>query len=131
MKFKPHHIAFTVKNLQQTINWYENNLGFKVLTEYEKKGVKKALLQLDEVLIELFDNGENTKLLPNYRKTVADDLQVIGTKHIGIEVEDLYELVKSLQKKGVEVQEIKPVSFGGICTFITDCNGILIELYQK
>lgn len=60
-----------------------------------------------------------------------DDLHVIGTKHLCIEVDDLDEFIKQLQSKAVEfATKMDTAGFGGRYIFIKDCNGILIELYQ-
>lgn len=131
MKFKPHHVALTVKNTSESIKWYQEKLGCKILHNYKKHGMEITQLQLDEVRIELFDYGKVTKPLPDYRKELMDDLHVIGTKHLCIEVEDLNKMVQSLNEKGVETREIDTAGFGGRYTFFKDCNGILIELYQK
>ncbi len=131
MKFKYHHTALTVNNIEDTIKWYKDNLGFSVTHEYEMYGGKKAILLLDEIRIELFDFGKANKPLPDYRKELMEDLHTIGTKHLSIEVDDLKQTVSSLKNKGVEVRDIAEAGFGGTFTFIKDCNGILIELYQK
>lgn len=131
MKYRPHHVALTVNNMDETVEWYTHNLGFKVTHNYGKYGAKKILLQLDEVRLELFDFGDENKPLPDYRKDLMDDLHVVGTKHLCIEVEDLDMLVVDLNKKGIESRDIDTAGFGGRFTFIKDPNGILIELYQK
>jgi len=117
--------------MEQTVEWYKNNLGFLVTHDYGKYGAKKILLQKDDVRIELFDFGEENKPLPDYRKDLMDDIHVIGTKHLCIEVEDLDALVEDLNKKGVQTRDIDTAGFGGRFTFIKDNNGILIELYQS
>src|SRR5258708_21811692 len=118
MKFKPHHVALTVNNMEETVEWYKNNLGFNVTHDYGKYGAKKILLQLDEVRIELFGFGDENKPLPDYRKDLMDDLHVVGTKHLCIEVEDLDALIEELKQKGIESREIDTAGFGGSFTFI-------------
>lgn len=78
-----------------------------------------------------FDFRESNKPLPGYRKGLMDDLHVIGTKHLCIEIKNLDAFVKELKQKGVEPQKISQAGFGGRFTFIKDNNGILIELYEK
>jgi len=131
MKFKPHHVALTVNNMEETVEWYKNNLGFKVTHDYGKYGAKKILLQLDEVRLELFDFDKENQPLPDYRKDLMEDIHVVGTKHLCIEVEDLDVLVQDLKQKGIETRKIDTAGFGGRFTFIKDNNGILIEFYQK
>ena len=131
MKFKPHHVAITVNNVKETILWYKKNLGFVVTHEYDMYDGLKAILQKDDVRLEFFDFGKMNKPLPAYRKDLMDDLHVIGTKHLCIEVEDLDTLVEDLKQKGIETRKIDTAGFGGRFTFIKDNNGILIEFYQK
>lgn len=131
MKFKPHHIAFTVGNLEESIAWYKEKLGFEIVHKYFKNGWQIALMKLDDVQIELF-GFDKTNPLPEHSKDLMSDLHTVGTKHLCIEVEDLNEIIQDLKAKGVEfVTEIDTASFGGRYTFFKDCNGILIELYQK
>ena len=132
MSFKPHHVAFTVRNTKESTEWYIDKLGFQVIHEYNKHGMEITQLKLDSVRIELFCYGNETKMLPDYRKDLMDDLHVMGTKHLCIEVDNLDESVKELKSKGVEFpREIDTAGFGGRYIFIKDCNGILIELYQN
>lgn len=131
MKFRPHHIALTVKNTEESINWYQNKLGFEVIHKYNKHGMEITQIKLEDVRLELFCYGDETKSLPDYRKELMDDLHVIGTKHLCIEVDDLDEMIKQLEAKIVEFDtKIDTAGFGGRYIFIKDCNGILIELYQ-
>lgn len=131
MNFKPHHIAFTVNNIDESLDWYQSKLGFSLIHKYEKHGMEIALLKLNDTRIELFSYGVNTKPLPDYRKHLMDDLHIVGTKHLCIEVQSLEETIKDLKERRVEfVTEIDTASFGGRYVFFKDCNGILLELYQ-
>lgn len=131
MNFNPHHIAFTVNNLEESIKWYQEKLGFELIHKYEKE-IKFALLRLDQVKIEIFDFGNETSPLPNYRKGLMIDLKTVGTKHLAIEVSELDTFVGELRYKNVEFEnEIDEASFGGRFIFLKDINGILIELYSN
>ncbi len=131
MNFKPHHTAFTVKNMDDSINWYQDKFGFNVVHRYNKHGMEIAILELDMVRLELFCYGETTKPLPDYRKDLMEDLHVIGTKHISIQVDNIDVIVGELKEKGVKfVMDIDTAGFGGRYTFFKDCNGILVELFQ-
>ena len=131
MNFKTHHVALTVNNLEESIKWYREKLGFEVIHRYKKDRMEFVLLKLNEVRIELFNFGSETKPLPEYRKGLTDDLQTVGVKHLCLEVENLSDMIVRLKQKGVEfVTEIDSAAFGGEFIFIKDCNGILIELYS-
>lgn len=132
MSFKPHHVAFTVRNTKKSVEWYKNKLGFQVIHKYNRNGMEITLLKLGDVRLELFCFGKEAKPLPNHSKDLMDDLHVIGTKHLCIEVENLDGAIKELKEKGVEfVTEIDTAGFGGRYIFFKDCNDILIELYQS
>lgn len=61
-----------------------------------------------------------------------NDLHVIGTKHLCIQVENLERAVGELKTKGVQfATEIDTAGFGGRYIFFKDCNDILIELYEE
>lgn len=131
MNFRLHHVALTVKNTEKSTRWYQDKLGFQVIHKYNKHGMEIALLKLDAIRIELFCFGKSTKSLPDYRKNLMDDLHVMGTKHLCIEVENLDKTVSELKQKRVEfATEVDTAGFGGRYIFFKDCNGILIELYQ-
>ncbi|MBI2032818.1 MAG: VOC family protein [Candidatus Levybacteria bacterium] len=131
MKLKVHHIAFTVENLEESINWYEEKLQFKLISKHKSNDVDLAILELGEIRIELFNFGNETKQLPDYRKELMSDLKTIGTKHLCLQTEDLENTIQKLKEKGVDfITDIDNASFGGKYIFFKDCNGILIELIQ-
>lgn len=59
------------------------------------------------------------------------DLRVVGTKHMGLRVDNLEAMITQLKQKRVEIiTQPDTTFFGGRYAFIRDCNGILIELYE-
>ena len=84
-----HHVAFSVSDLAESVEWYEKNFGFKKVSGIEREFGTFALLQNEA--------GENIELiqhpkplsLPDQRKTVESDIQEIGTKHLALRVDDL------------------------------------------
>jgi len=129
---KLHHIALTVNDIDATIKWYQDIFGFQVIRRHKKRSSEIAHITLDDIRIELFDYGQETKPLPEYRQALFSDLKVIGVKHFCLEATDLEKTVEDLRSQGVEiVTEIDTAGFGGKYVFIKDCNGVLIELYQE
>jgi|SRR3989344_1656315 len=128
---KIHHVALSVHNIDRSIDWYKNNLGFQLETKYEKHNLTIAHLVLGDARVELFSSADS-KPLPQDRQTLKSDLRVIGTKHVCFEVDDIQGLVNTLKTRGVDFEtETDTAGFGGKYVFIKDLDGILIELYQK
>ena len=130
MELTVHHVAITVRNMDESLAWYTHVFGAEVLARYEKRGMEIAHLKFDAVRLEFF-SGDKTQPLPEYRTTLMGDLNVVGTKHVCFETNDIEGLKKELVGRGVEfATEIDTAGFGGKFAFIKDPNGILIELYQ-
>ena len=122
----------TIRNMNESIEWYTRHFDFEVIKRYQKRGSEIVHLQSGNIRIELFDYGADTKQLPEYRKDLWQDLHAVGTKHLCIEVDNLDGKLEELKKGGVEiVKNAEEAGFGGRFAFIKDCNGILIELYQS
>ncbi len=102
---KIHHVALAVSDLQKSIDWYGTNLGFKRISDYSSKNMNIVLLEKDDSRLELFHLSD-TKPLPEYHKNLLDDLAVVGTKH-------------------------DSTFYGGKYVVFKDCDGILIELFEK
>ncbi|MFA7310138.1 MAG: VOC family protein [Candidatus Paceibacterota bacterium] len=128
---KINHVAFSVSNSDRSVNWYQNNLGFKLERKYEKHGLTIAHLVSGEARIELF-SGSGSESLPENRKKLLDDLQMVGTKHVCFEVDNVERFAGNLKEKGVGFEtDVDTAGFGGKYVFIKDLDGILIELYSK
>lgn len=133
MKMSLHHIALSVRDLEETVCWYERVLGFKQtkLVEREDLGVKVVFLEAHGMRLELFCFAQ-AQPLPNYRRDVDDDIRVLGTKHFALEVSDMDLLTRSLRDSGVDIGDGPQLSWNAdnLYLFIHDNNGILIEFFQ-
>lgn len=131
---KPHHVAISVPNFEETIRWYQEKLGFKVVIkrEFPQISTQAANLELNGFQIEIFTRDKSVRPKPP-AVAVPDDLLVQGVKHIALLVDDLDAVVAELRKRGVEVlDEPTPVEALGLrLCFIRDNNGNLIELGQE
>ena len=131
LDMKVDHVAVTVSDLKQSIEWYTKFLGCLLKDEYHSGEWHIAVMRLGEFDIELIQL-DKTDNLPEYRKNVMSDIKTVGTKHFAINVDDLDKTIETLEGKGVEiVQRPEKAGLGGKFAFIKDCDGILIELNQK
>jgi len=132
MNLKIHHIALTVRDMNESVEWYKKVFDAKQIERYAKHGLEIVHLQIGDARIELFAGNPKAQALPEYRKSVQTDIRVVGAKHVCLETDDIDALKKKLRESGVEfATEIDTAGFGGRYVFIKDPNGILIELYQS
>ena len=130
-KLIPHHGGISVPDLEASINWYRDMLGF----ELEKRGeippakAKYAFVRQGDFRIELFE-VEGSRPMPEYRHIPNQDIGVHGTKHIAFEVEDLRALLDHLREKGVDIAMDLFEIDNSYASFIRDNSGVLIELME-
>ena len=123
-----HHVGLTVKNLEESVNFYKENFGFIELNRYTKPGWtgSSVILELGDFQLELFSFSNSID-----KKDDLSDLKVIGLKHLSIEVCSVEEKFEEFKAKGLDVEEpIKGTTCAYFC-FVKDPNGIPIELYEK
>jgi methylmalonyl-CoA/ethylmalonyl-CoA epimerase len=128
---KPHHCAMSVPDIERSIAWYREMLGFSL----EKRGTLPAIgaevafLLKGEFRIELFE-VPGAEVLPASRRVPNQDLRTHGTKHIAFAVEDILATIDVLRRKGVAIA-MEPTNIEGTrVAFINDNNGNLIEFVE-
>lgn len=126
------HAAISVADLDETIEWYRNCLGFELIRrEYVPPvDAQAAVLARGSVELELFCCAGSAPITAE-RMDPDRDPHTQGVKHFCLGTGHLDELVDSLRAKGVKIV-LGPVSFGGrTLYYIHDNNGNLIELMQQ
>ena len=125
-KLRPHHCGISVPNLEASIAWYRDVLGFSLDTRghIEKAKADVAFMKQGNFCIELFE-VKGAEPLPDSRRHPDSDVAVHGTKHIAFEVQDLAKLMAHLKQHGVEIVTEHP--YNG---YIRDNSGILVEFMQ-
>jgi methylmalonyl-CoA epimerase len=133
------HVAITVRNLEEAVNFYSKILGFQVLKVKEKPelGVAYALLQAGQTALEIVSPLEGE---PSTQEPVQEGLEGVvaklcgraGLNHVSLRVENLEEACEELKSKGVRIlAEFKPAGGGSKLAFFADPEGNLIELIEK
>lgn len=128
-------IAITCSNFDASLDFYHNKLGLEIVMDLEipsdlatdvglaPTGFRQVRLKAGNTLIKLMD-------IQNPPPTPTDDFTA-GVRWLTFIVEDIQNVIDSLEQKGVEFLS-EPISapdaVGVACT--KDPDGILIELVQ-
>lgn len=127
-----HHVGVVVHDLQVSLVWYRDNLGFEHQYSFTVPDAQVAMLVRGEARLEIIQ-VEGAAPLANERKEIETFLTIGGINHFALIVDDLEETVAALAAKGVEIA-IPPSSVpnhsGDRFAYIRDNEGMLVELFQ-
>lgn len=136
------HVGICVSDLERSIRFYRDLLGFKRVSELEISGEPTTtLLQLDDVdlhAVYLERDGTRIELLHYRRPGATGDgspraMNQLGLTHLSFRVDQLSALLQTLKTAGVCVLERSKIdipAFDAAAVFVTDPDGTLIELVQ-
>ncbi len=126
------HIGIAVKNLNETLNFYENILGLKSAgTEtVEEQKVKVAFLPIGDTEVELLESTEEDGPIARY---IAKNGE--GVQHIAYKVDDIEKAIEEMKENGIRMIDEK-ARYGAGGAKIAFCHpkstyGVLIELCQR
>ena len=121
------HIGIAVKNLNDSISYYENVLGLKcyAIEEVKEQKVKTAFFKIGETKIELLESTDPEGPIGKFVEKRGE-----GVHHIAYAVNDLESSLKDVEAKGVRLIDQKarkgaegldiaflhPKSTGGVLT---------------
>jgi methylmalonyl-CoA/ethylmalonyl-CoA epimerase len=105
MKKTIDHIGVAVRNIEDTIRFYENVLGAKLIDQYrsDAKGVESeiAIMEVDGARTELLAPTNNdTSPIARFIKQKGK-----GVHHIAYRVDDLNAALEELDQKGIRILE--------------------------
>jgi len=122
-----HHIAISVKNLEESVKFYTDNFGFIKINSFTKPhwNGNAVILELDGTQLEIFQFNDAKESLDD-----TSNLRVLGLKHIAIEVDSVAKKYKELKDKNLDIDKpIKGTTYAWFC-FLRDSDGLSIELYE-
>jgi lactoylglutathione lyase len=122
------HTMIRVNDLDQSLRFYCDALGMKLLRKHDFPGGRFTL-----AFVGYGDEADNTVVELTYNwDTHAYDIGA-GFGHLAIGVSDIYRKCDELRAKGVKVvREPGPMKHGSTeIAFIEDPNGYRIELIQR
>lgn len=119
------HVALRAKNLDRTLDFYINKMGFQEIMRLNWKDGSLWLVYLrvtDTQYIELFPDGVGDR---------AADKEVTGFNHYCLQVEGIEDVVGDLARRGVTItRELREGPDGNRQAWIEDPDGVRIELME-
>jgi methylmalonyl-CoA/ethylmalonyl-CoA epimerase len=128
---RPHHVGISVADLEDSIAWYEQALGFRleaVVGVPEDDG-RVAMLVQDGFRLELFEIP-GAAALPPERREPPTDLRTHGVKHLAYQVSDIETHAERLRALGVDIVWNVRVHEDVKVLFVRDNTGNLVELVE-
>lgn len=122
------HIGIAVKNLEESIKYYENILGLKcyAIEEVADQKVKTAFFKVGETKIELLESTDAEGPIGKFIEKKGE-----GIHHLAFAVQDVAGALKEIEKKGIQLIDKAPRkgAEGLNIAFLhpKSTNGILIE----
>jgi methylmalonyl-CoA/ethylmalonyl-CoA epimerase len=132
VQLKPHHGAVSVPDLESSMAWYRDMLGFTFDSGMDlPDGTGKLVMMRNgDFIVELFEI-RGAAPLPEDRRTPERDLFTHGVKHLAFAVPDVTALMDDLKCRGVDLAW-DVVEIGGTkAAFVRDNAGNLIELMER
>ena len=122
------HSMIRVNDLEESIKFYTEVLGMKLLREKEYPEAKFSLAFLG-----YGNETESTVIELTYNWDTNDYEHGNAFGHIAIEVDDIYKVCEEIKKKSVKVIRDPGPMMGSrlLLAFIEDPNGYKIELIEK
>ena len=123
------HIGIAVKNLDESIKFYENVFGLKcyAVEEVKDQKVKTAFFQIGETKIELLESTETDGPISKFIEKKGE-----GIHHIAFKTKDIISSLKELEDKNIRLIDEQPRkgAEGLNIAFLHPkaANGVLIEL---
>ncbi len=132
MVTKIDHIGIAVKNLDETLKFYEDVMGIKCTSkeEVEEQKVRVAFLPVGDSEVELLESTTEDGPVARFIEKRGE-----GVQHIAFKVDNIEEAIKDLQEKGVRLIDEKPRygAGGARIAFLhpKSTSGVLIEISER
>jgi methylmalonyl-CoA/ethylmalonyl-CoA epimerase len=125
------HIGIAVKNLDESIKYYENVLGLKcyAIEEVKDQKVKTAFFMIGQTKIELLESTEPDGPIGKFIEKKGE-----GIHHLAFATANLKEALKTAEEKGIQLIDKEPRrgAEGLNIAFLhpKSTNGVLTELCE-
>jgi len=123
------HVGIAVKDLRETIRFFEEVLHLKPAKEMEMQKMRFAFIPVGEGEIELIEPTDPRLSIAKFIQEKGE-----GVHHIALQVDGIEQALEELKEKGVKLIDKKPrVGAHGVKIAFIDpesTKGILIELCE-
>ena len=126
------HIGIAVKNIQESLKFWEETIGIKChgIEEVVEQKVKTAFLPIDDTEVELLEGTSEDSPVSKFIEKKGE-----GIHHIAIRVDNVEKALEELKMKGVRLIDEKPRkgAGGALIAFIHPAatGGVLLEISQR
>jgi catechol 2,3-dioxygenase-like lactoylglutathione lyase family enzyme len=128
-----YNVAISVPDIDQTVQWYEDKLGFKLQNRRKvSTGIEIALIEKNDFYIDIIRIA-NSKNIEGDPKDPPNHLAIQGLRNIVFWVDDLKATDAQLKAKGVQLlweSRFIPEVNTSVTNF-RDNNGNLIAIWEK
>ncbi|MDW7670874.1 MAG: methylmalonyl-CoA epimerase [Bacillota bacterium] len=129
---KVDHIGIAVKNLEETLKFYEEVLGMTCTGKEEvtEQKVRVAFLPVGDSEVELLESTDPEGPIAKYIEKKGE-----GIQHIAFRVDNIEEAIENMKQKGVRMIDETP-RYGAGGAKIAFCHpkstgGVLVELSER
>lgn len=132
MSRKIDHIGIAVKDLEESLKFYQETLGLDLagIEVVEEQKVRVAFLPIGDTEIELLESTDPEGPIARYIEKRGQ-----GMQHLAVRVENIEEAIAEMMEKGIRmIDEVPRYGAGG--AKIAFCHpkstgGVLVELTER
>ena len=122
-----HHIAIIGTNYQKTREFYVEKLGFKVISEYNRKNKNDIIINVQQgnLVLEIFikEDASPRPKIPNPEHS--------GLRHLAFRVDDVEKALKKFDELDIVHEELRYDDFDNRkMPFFFDPDGLPLEIHE-
>ena len=129
---------FAVKDIEKTVAFYRDVLGFKLemAVPEDKSGVEQELTERKKYIYAMMSR-DGVEVMFQRMDSIGEDVPPLKGVPIGasvsfyIEVEDINALYQEMKSKAAVVKELETVWYGMQEFYVKDCNGYILGFAER